>query len=1660
MGVQVQQFTQIQGMNQDLAPSKRTDKLAYEIKNMRVTTNNGSTLLTWTNEQGTKQIPIYKKEDPTVEATITGKILGTCTLNNYLVLFVKTDNYDYIYGINFNNTPLILLTFYRGKLNFQYDSKFETIGVYENSSIQKIYWIDGINQPRFINIAEDIDKIQSGQNTQFDFIPTDDKVLNVTIEKQYKTGVFKAGTIQYACNYYNENGAQTNLVYISPIQYIASTTRGHAVDDRINCAFKLRLSNINLNFDYLRIYAISRTSIDTTPQVTIVKDIALKDAKFLIDKVSPSEETSEEDIVALEDNEEEEDITEVVESTNENAYIECLDNGMNGVSFDYTALLFMNNTPIIPQTMEQKDNTLFLGNLQYNASLHNTLKTYLDANNKLNPNEFIEFIHVNIESNTKKQYYPHSNQLELSADKILGFKGGESYLFGIILQDTFNVWTSIIPLGILKNIKYPQVVETETSYDTKIVQATLSSTFISTLKKLLKDFETLYGISYKTFQIVIVEQTDAQRAVLCQGIVNPTMYGLENRINGKLPYVQSSWFFRPMLLKAPEGYDDVDSGAVLEWRHYYPQQHETQIPIDSSINTGLGIPNSSDGSSIGRGSITIEDIGKYPTNFIYCVDNQILTFHSPDIEFNSTIQSLLTNNSIYKFRIVGYTKIHSTYSDSEIILKNNSKMTTRNGEPYEGKVYTNIGKQYNTFNQKYPFAGLVSWLGASGYCSDCQYPKHNENGTISSTLLTGEIFNGYYQVFPWNRHESINIQKTTTDENPTWDAPIDTKIMSNFRCCGKTVMGRDHYWRPSININSKLKYTSNIEIWNKGTSLIKLQDNNIPWSNELSYLGDVDTVLTGPENGYQLNVVTANGTPNVYFNKVNHLIQMKYKSSPHAVFSLGFWTYQDNWQEWVLPCPSTPSLDNSLPTYNDIHTVAWGKNMSVENTALDAYKEFYVYDATNDSNINYSVADLSSGVNYKENVKKVIDYLYSKYPKWFFVQEYKQPTGNIRNGFIGGQEGIFELNRHIILLLNNIDLDTYEFAKIYYRERTYMGRDGKKVTSIIYNDGESTSTTTERSGSSYNRTTSIQDNKIYANDIIQDYTNENKLYIVNSDNIISKYIYQESDYGAQGERKNSPIILDRYPLEEGDDGIFYIGELYQENSLSMDNFDLTNYNWQIASDVISIDDTDNIILYGDTYYQRYDCLKTVPYAPTDYNQIVDIASFYVETRVNLDGRYDRNRGNISNIYVTEENFNKVNLAYSQQNKSNQSYIKNSKEIVNKYPNTVTWTLTKTFGESIDSWTHLTNTAMLDLDGNQGALTKLFNFHDTLLFFQEDAVGYIKYNENVALTTTSDLPIELANSGKVDGKIYLNREVGCQNKDTLVSSKNALYFIDGNTKSIYQIKDFQQLNAPQALTDNSFESFMQNQNLTCAKSFYNRNTQDIYFIFPDNLDTPCLAYNETISGFSSFYDYSPEFMTTIGTNQIHLKYNNESGESKLWLQNAGVYNYFYDFEYSPFYITMVATGSGAINDVIWDNIEFRSDSWKEDGTRIDETFDILNVWNEYQIGTAGLTTTGSFIEKDGSTITSYNLASTLKRKFRIWRGNFPRAIYNSNHIFIKGMEKEISNLPNDLSEITIGGQSLSLSRDRIRNPWCYFQLRKQTPNNYRTTLNDMLIYYYT
>lgn len=437
---------------------------------------------------------------------------------------------------------------------------------------------------------------------------------------------------------------------------------------------------------------------------------------------------------------------------------------------------------------------------------------------------------------------------------------------------------------------------------------------------------------------------------------------------------------------------------------------------------------------------------------------------------------------------------------------------------------------------------------------------------------------------------------------------------------------------------------------------------------------------------------------------------------------------------------------------------------------------------------------------------------------------------------------------------------------------------------------------------------------------------------------------------------------------------------------------------------------------GDTFLERYDCLKTYSYTLEDQNSVTEIISFMCETRVNIEGRYDRNRGQLNNLTMTPENFNKVNKVYSQKNNFfNYRGINHSKFNLNYFPNTVTWTKEKQLGSIIDTWTNITMASTLDLDGDKGEVMSLNTYNNEIFCFQRKGFSNILFNSRVQIPASDGMPIEITNGMKVSGKRYVSNTIGCSNKWSIVESPSGLYFIDNETNSMYlfngEVKSISDsLGMRQWVNENNTHINWNPVTYENFRGFYDKNNNDVYFVN----NNWCLCYSELIGQFTSFMSYERvPAMFNVGSE--FYAFNN----NKLWQQFNGDYNMFFG-QYKPYSITVVANADEPA-DKIFNTVEFRADTYDGDNLAPTKTYDTLDVYNEYQHGRVTLT------DLNGR-------PSPLKRKFRIWRANIPRA------------NTPINGIPAN-------------NRDRIRNTWAYVKLSTETPNTYRTVFHDMTIHYF-
>lgn len=479
-------------------------------------------------------------------------------------------------------------------------------------------------------------------------------------------------------------------------------------------------------------------------------------------------------------------------------------------------------------------------------------------------------------------------------------------------------------------------------------------------------------------------------------------------------------------------------------------------------------------------------------------------------------------------------------------------------------------------------------------------------------------------------------------------------------------------------------------------------------------------------------------------------------------------------------------------------------------------------------------------------------------------------------------------------------------------------------------------------------------------------------------------------------------------------GTLFIGELYRDipyNTLygGTEENALEAISWIPASDITDINS--NTTIYGDTYFGPWECLKTYPFTEEDENGVVDITKIYIESFTNLAGRSDINTDGSNMLNARPTNFNIFNDVYNQEDNIFTYYILDEKFNVNKFENQITWSLTKTPNDDVDSWTNATLSSVLNLDGSYGKITKLLNVNDNIIAFQDKAISTILYNERVQLSTESGLPVEIQNSGKVNGYQYVSNKTGCSNKYSIAESLSGVYYIDDHNKSFNRFgKD--------GVVDISalgMNIWFKKNDITSLRSYYDSITHDIYLVN----NTTALLFNEDLKSFTSFMDYlGNTHIINLGGKSLIM--GNE--QSKFYEMFKGDYGIGLEGNTMDYSIEYVLNPEPMI-DKTFTNAEFTADVF-EPSSDIHSPysqasngipFDKLSLWNDYQKGDLDL---------------ERALRGTLSKRFKSWRVQLPR------------------------------DENSKYKHDRIRSPWVHLKLSKTGgKNTNKMVFNNLTVKYY-
>lgn len=1471
---------------------------------------------------------------PVISSTpvyIQGEYLGYCVLSQYLVIFTHETGTDRIYRIRKNSDGKFLCRLlYKGNLGFDMKYPMETIAYYESEKVQKVYWTDGINQPRSINIvARSIDS----KSTAFDFVTTFEPGLSLTVEKQHTgSGVFSAGAIQYVATYYNLYGQETNAAFVSPLYYVSDADRGNSPEETVTCTFKITADGVDESFDYLRIYSITYTSEHLVNAAYIVGDMSLKGGDKII-----------------------------------------VDNGTRNASIDPTKILYLGGRRISAYTFSHKDNTMFLGNItDFTEKNTDEISEIISRNFRDEDGEsrVIQFQYSSEgeipENFTGDSLYEYTNQLEYSSSEIKTFKGGEKYRFGLQFSTDTGERSRVFWIGDKINTLYPRYNSSTNKIERASAKVTFS--FDTTEVWYINLINKLKDAGYTKVQLMIAEATDSDRLVIAQGIVNPTVFNLQQRVNNQ-PFAEASWYMRPRNSGLSfSHFSDVNNitGSYKEWE---AGATERFVP-DSLVGAEIQVYDEAGHPYIDNSQEAIDEQQSLP------VENSF-----PDAE----IIRVYVNR--YKFKRHIYWKVEYVVYDGY----------------WRTNGYVWRSRYYNSGVDVPESVVLATGLDTDQLKYDSDAPYLIQNGRYDAPKNSYK--NSFYPLVT----NILKLDSSLTD-NLDWDT---VHSVGGLYYDGNSVLGVRLYqpYDPA-NISPMDAGGQSAVFTEKNSSHFFVDESivtlNSPELNDAGGRVTIDACKMRIVGISEVNSVISDYTIDAGMGRDNSSQKLQYSFNG---------VYPDN-ISGILAFPLYKDLnmaDRDVYRYR-IGNHEIGEAIEGNDTPLKL-SQYYIYPWHKEG----SIIGWGEGLVKEDDEGKEFAKLNSKIEANL---RFAKPT-EFFSSFWSPDD---------IQTVEAVAADSTQVSVINTtsgENKIYVGN----YDAIVSPDSMSGYPIYMTSG-----ITSIGDKAAAESADIISYINSKQAV---------RIAYKSTPHFvvALGKRNSSDVLL---PKLSGEDGVdlgdtsskvfpwrdnssaysfvqdtlqtqspdrpyWFIGELYREPSgyeyggISDDA--VSKNTFVPSSRVLQLDAiTDLEGLEGDTYYQRWDCIKTYPYAEGYTNSIVDIASVMVESHINLAGRYDRRRGILENVTTSPTNTGMINKAYTQSQTMFTGISDKAVRSESNFPNQITWTGTKVPASEIDEWTHITLANTLDMDGDKGEVRAIRRFSNNLFCFQDKGISEILFNSRTQLSTQQGVPVELANSGKVEGKRYLTEQHGCVNKWSIVETQTGIYFIDDLNKSISVLgQGIQSLSKAKGFDD--FIKAFSTGKIWNPKSFpnvlstYDSLYGDIYFIGKNY----ALCFNEGLSQFTSFYSYeSTQMMTNFNNEFLSFK------DKYLWKQNQGDYNVFFG-KHRPYYVEYRITPE-PYGDKTFTNIEYRADMWNGNEHDYKSTFDVLNVWTEYQKGSERLNWRNA-------------MPANLQKKFRIWRAFIPRDSYDSRKL------------------------------NRIRNPWMSMRLTKDTKGDTeRMEFHNLLVSY--
>ena len=322
------------------------------------------------------------------------------------------------------------------------------------------------------------------------------------------------------------------------------------------------------------------------------------------------------------------------------------------------------------------------------------------------------------------------------------------------------------------------------------------------------------------------------------------------------------------------------------------------------------------------------------------------------------------------------------------------------------------------------------------------------------------------------------------------------------------------------------------------------------------------------------------------------------------------------------------------------------------------------------------------------------------------------------------------------------------------------------------------------------------------------------------------------------------------------------------------------------------------IYYATHYWRNYD---------VELNKLAVTYVVPIETEIDLRG--------IASKYLSPTKDNKYSIHLQDQpvtigsyNQTESPYIYNTAYGVtpnlftripqdnnvqsNNYDVRVLYSLNKTNGEYIDSWSVTKPADFLDVDSRYGSINMLKLYKDKLLFWQDHATGVLSVNERTIIKDEDSNAIQLGSGSVLERFDYFTTLYGMKPEQRAVAvTDGAVYWWDGYQKEILNHVDGYTI-TPLSTVKNvknyiKFVDGNDTEESTIPTIVYDNKYKEVLF---NVVEDKSLVYSEHTMNFTSVYNFSPIFYCNLDNLTIVMPKNitsKNASTSKFYQYNTTI-----------------------------------------------------------------------------------------------------------------------------------------------------------------------------